>query len=107
MTPPTVPTCPAPSPAAVTTSSATAPAPPASPMATTATWWARPPTPSTPGLGPLAKNGGPTRTHALLAGSPAIDRGDKTCASATDQRGVSRPRDGDGSGSRLIDIGAF
>jgi len=27
-------------------------------------------------LGPLADNGGPTQTHALLAGSPAIDAGD-------------------------------
>ncbi|MCA9259885.1 MAG: hypothetical protein KDA61_11825, partial [Planctomycetales bacterium] len=27
-------------------------------------------------LGPLADNGGPTRTHALLLGSPAIDAGD-------------------------------
>src|SRR5215216_7935989 len=25
--------------------------------------------------GPLADNGGPTKTHALLAGSPAIDKG--------------------------------
>jgi hypothetical protein len=28
-----------------------------------------------PMLGPLANNGGPTKTHALLAGSPAINRG--------------------------------
>ncbi|RIK61690.1 MAG: hypothetical protein DCC65_18555, partial [Planctomycetota bacterium] len=28
-----------------------------------------------PLLGPLADNGGPTKTHALLAGSPAIDAG--------------------------------
>ena len=28
-----------------------------------------------PVLGPLASNGGPTQTHELLAGSPAIDRG--------------------------------
>ena len=28
-----------------------------------------------PGLGPLADNGGPTLTHALLPGSPAIDAG--------------------------------
>ena len=27
-------------------------------------------------LGPLKNNGGPTQTHALLAGSPAIDAGD-------------------------------
>ena len=30
-----------------------------------------------PLLGPLADNGGPTLTHALLAGSPAIDAGDR------------------------------
>ena len=32
--------------------------------------------PLDPLLGPLADNGGPTRTHALLPGSPAIDAGD-------------------------------
>ena len=63
--------------------------------------------PIDPKLAPLANNGGPTKTHALLAGSPAIDRGDNTNAPATDQRGVSRPRDGDGNGSRIVDIGAF
>jgi CSLREA domain-containing protein len=41
-----------------------------------------------PLLGPLANNGGPTNTHALLAGSPAIDGG-ANCPS-TDQRGVAR-----------------
>ena len=35
-----------------------------------------PGSPINPLLGPLANNGGPTMTHALLAGSPAIDRGD-------------------------------
>ncbi len=40
---------------------------------------------------PLLKdNGGPTRTIALLAGSPAIDRGDSS-GSSTDQRGFPRP----------------
>jgi CSLREA domain-containing protein len=43
-----------------------------------------------PKLGPLANNGGPTQTHALLYGSPAIDTGDTTLA--TDQRGVARPQ---------------
>jgi cysteine-rich repeat protein len=52
-----------------------------------------------PALGPLADNGGPTLTHALLAGSPAID-GAGTC-SGTDQRGVSRPQGG------ACDIGAY
>ena len=60
-------------------------------------------------LAPLADNGGPSRTHALLPGSPAIDAGNSTLT--TDQRGFTRPVDfsaianatgGDGS-----DIGAF
>jgi CSLREA domain-containing protein len=60
----------------------------------------------------LAANGGPTRTHALKANSPAIDQGkDFTGPPPTDQRGFNRPVDdatvadatnGDGS-----DIGAF
>jgi Ca2+-binding RTX toxin-like protein len=41
------------------------------------------------GMGTLAQNGGPTVTHALLLGSPAIDRGGTGCA-ASDQRGVPR-----------------
>ncbi|TVQ32690.1 MAG: hypothetical protein EA376_04815 [Phycisphaeraceae bacterium] len=55
-----------------------------------------------PMLGPLADNGGPTMTHALLKGSIAIDAGD--CADGevdVDQRGVSRPQ---GMG---CDIGAY
>jgi hypothetical protein len=39
-------------------------------------------------LGNLLPNGGPTRTHALNPGSPAIDRGG-SCP-ATDQRGFFR-----------------
>ena len=42
-------------------------------------------------LGPLAENGGPTLTHALLVGSPAIDAGNSTLAA--DQRGLPRPVD--------------
>ena len=45
---------------------------------------------SDPVLAPLADNGGRTWTHALLAGSAAIDAGGDTCP-ATDQRGVGRP----------------
>ena len=41
----------------------------------------------------LADNGGPTLTHALLAGSPAIDGAVGACP-ATDQRGVARPLGG-------------
>jgi beta-glucanase (GH16 family) len=52
-------------------------------------------------IGPLADNGGPTRTHALLEGSPAIDAALASACPATDQRGVTRPQ---GPG---CDIGAF
>lgn len=60
-----------------------------------------------PKLGALSFNGGQTRTHALLAGSPAIDAGNPTTFPATDQRGVSRPQDGDETGGARADIGAF
>jgi len=59
-----------------------------------------------PLLGALANNGGPTLTHALLAGSPAIDTGDPNFDISNlpyDQRGVGYTRK---SGTR-IDIGAF
>ncbi len=60
-----------------------------------------------PLLGPLANNGGPTLTHALLADSPAIDAGSGDCPPpATDQRGVPRPIDGNGDATALCDIGA-
>lgn len=59
-------------------------------------------------LGPLASNGGPTQTVALLAGSAAIDKGDPAGCTNTegelltvDQRGVARPQNG------RCDIGAF
>lgn len=62
----------------------------------------------------LQNNGGPTRTFALLAGSPAIDKGKRdtitNLVSNTDQRGFPRPSAGSvtnafgGDGS---DIGAF
>jgi CSLREA domain-containing protein len=54
-----------------------------------------------PLLGPLADNGGPTFTHALLQNSPAIDAAPCLPTVVTDQRGVSRPQ-GDS-----CDIGAF
>jgi hypothetical protein len=45
-----------------------------------------------PQLGPLADNGGPTRTRALGAGSGAIDLTLAGLCAATDQRGVARPK---------------
>jgi hypothetical protein len=56
---------------------------------------------SNPLLGPLADNGGPTQTHALLEGSPAIDAGENAGCPAEDQRGVARPL---GNG---CDMGAY
>ncbi len=58
-------------------------------------------------LGALGDNGGPTLTHALLSGSPAIDAGDTLNAPPTDQRGFARPMDSDGDGDAVADIGAF
>ena len=65
-----------------------------------------------PQLGPLADNGGPTQTHALLVGSPAIDAGDPSVVfnpAMFDQRGAPFVRvfDGDGTGGARIDIGAY
>lgn len=59
-----------------------------------------------PLLLPLADNGGPTRTHALSEDSPALDAAGVNCR-PTDQRGVTRPQDGDGDGLAWCDIGAF
>ncbi len=58
-----------------------------------------------PMLGPLQDNGGPTHTHALLPGSPAIDAGDPnfTPPPVFDQRGPGFARVVCGR----IDIGAF
>jgi CSLREA domain-containing protein len=52
-----------------------------------------------PRVGPLADNGGPTDTVALLPGSPALDAADG--CPATDQRGVARPQ------GPACDIGAY
>jgi CSLREA domain-containing protein len=58
-------------------------------------------------LAPLAQNGGPTATMAPYADSLAIDGGDVSLCSATDQRGVTRPQDGDGDLVVRCDIGAY
>jgi CSLREA domain-containing protein len=73
-------------------------------------------------LGPLANNGGPTMTHALLSTSPALDAGDNCvtevahCGDAnisqlpTDQRGTFFNRIVDGpdvNTTATVDIGAY
>lgn len=72
-----------------------------------------------PRLAPLANNGGPTQTHALLAGSAALDGGDNAlvanppfsgAAPFNDQRGAGflRIRDAaDANITQTVDIGAF
>jgi predicted outer membrane repeat protein len=59
-----------------------------------------------PLLQPLGRYGGFTRTMPLGFGSPAIDRGTDSGCPAADQRGLVRPRDGDGDGAAACDIGA-
>ena len=53
------------------------------------------------GIGPLGNNGGPTPTHPLLPGSPAIGAADDAACPTTDQRGVERPQ------GVHCDVGAF
>ena len=57
--------------------------------------------PLDPRLAPLADNGGPTLTMALLPGSPAIDAGGNLAAPPTDQRGFPKPF------GPAADIGAY
>jgi hypothetical protein len=61
--------------------------------------------PVDPILAPLSDNGGPTRTHALLPGSPAIDYVAAINVVA-DQRGTTRPIDGDRDGVGKPDAGS-
>ena len=70
--------------------------------------------PLDPKLAPLAFNGGSTLNHSLYHQSPAMDGGSPAvpggggfgaCA-ATDQRGVTRPIDGEGNGTAICDSGA-
>jgi CSLREA domain-containing protein len=58
--------------------------------------------PLDPRLGPLADNGGPTPTHALLPGSPALDLAPPGSCPPTDQRRRPRPEFG-----FRCDAGAF
>jgi len=61
-------------------------------------------------LAPLANNGGPVMTHALNAGSVAIDKGN-SFGVTTDARGSTRPCDqpaiANAAGGDGADIGAF
>jgi CSLREA domain-containing protein len=64
---------------------------------------------ATTNFGPLQNNGGPTQTHALLAGSAAINAGNPTgcrdqfgALMTTDQRGFPRPSNG-----TACDIGSY
>jgi hypothetical protein len=63
---------------------------------------------------PLDLHGGPTKTHMLFAGSPAVDAGNPAGCSdpsgsvlSTDQRGFTRPVDGNADGSSICDIGSI
>lgn len=65
--------------------------------------------PLDPLVGSLADNGGPTHTHALLPGSPALDASNST--HVTDQRGLAVPVDLVGvpnaAGGNGSDMGAY
>ncbi|QBB71022.1 hypothetical protein ELE36_12050 [Pseudolysobacter antarcticus] len=56
-----------------------------------------------PNLQPLADNGGPTKTHALLMTSVAVDAGNNAAGTSTDQRGPGFAR----VRGPKVDIGAF
>ncbi|MBU3059447.1 choice-of-anchor Q domain-containing protein [Pseudomonas indica] len=59
-------------------------------------------------LHPLADNNGVTQTHGLRRGSPAVDAVlPGTCSVSHDQRGLTRPRDGNNDGGARCDVGAF
>ncbi len=62
-----------------------------------------------PLLAPLVNNGGPTLTHALLSGSPAVNAGSNTAVDDLDQdqRGPGFARVAGYLAGRIADIGAF
>jgi hypothetical protein len=59
-----------------------------------------------PQLGALLPSGGTSPVHVPRVGSPVIDAGDNGTCESDDQRGASRPLDGDGVGGATCDIGA-
>ena len=58
-------------------------------------------------LGPLADNGGPTLTHALLPGSTAIDAGDNALAVDEGGNTLTTAQRGENRFNGTVDIGAF
>ncbi len=56
-----------------------------------------------PLLAPLADNGGPTKTHALVFSSPVANKGSNPANLTNDQRGTGNPRSFNGG----VDIGAY
>ncbi|HYN95776.1 MAG TPA: CSLREA domain-containing protein [Pilimelia sp.] len=69
--------------------------------------------PIDPRVGPLTANFGPTLTRQLFGGSPAMDAASFSTSNpvfdcpARDQRGISRPHDGDRNGTAICDAGSF
>ncbi len=66
-----------------------------------------------PKLGPLANNGGYTETRMPQPASPAIDKGNPSAPGTSaalcplfDQRGITRPQDGNADGTKRCDIGS-
>jgi predicted outer membrane repeat protein len=57
-------------------------------------------------LGPLADNGGPTRTHLPMAGSPVIDAADPTATGVADQRGFEPRVVGSAMDMGSVEVGA-
>ncbi len=60
-----------------------------------------------PLLGVLGDSGGTTKTIPLHGSSPAVDAAVEGFCTGTDQRGLTRPQDGDNDGTAGCDIGAF
>ncbi len=62
---------------------------------------------SDPLLKPLALHGGFAPLHAFDSASPAVDAGDSPECTIADQRGMTRPQDGNLDGAFACDIGAY